>query len=54
MKIGGLKYEKEIIIHQADNERDRIVVSICLIEFYNIQNPIFSKLIIRNIIYSYQ
>ncbi len=53
-KVGESEYEKDIMTRQAGNRRDCVVISVYLINFYNVQNLICLTLIVRSVTHDYQ
>lgn len=53
LKVGESEYEKDTMTRQANNERDKVVVLICSINFYNIQNLIHLITKVRYAIHNY-
>ncbi len=53
-KVGESEYEKDTMTHQAGNGRDQVVVSVCSINFYNVQNLICLIPTARSTTHDYQ
>lgn len=54
VEIEESEYEYNTITCQTDNRRDLVIILVYWLDFYNIQNLIFSTLIARSETYDYQ
>lgn len=54
LKVGESEYQKDTIIYQAGNRKDSMIILVCWINFYNIQNLLSSTLTAKSMTDDYQ